>query len=139
MLIQCYLWLITARAHCWLMSNLLSTKIPRTFYARFCLLFGFFYPEDSWPAIHLYPHILSISHQNQKARVVVAAPWRGSQGPFPFSFLLSLLPLLPLQDNTQKPPNKTRPGQPITLFQPLFANKGLTVQLSIWPVTFVEC
>lgn len=105
----------------------------------FVCCLGFFI-QKTHGQLYIYIHIYCLyPHQNQKARVVVAAPWRGSQGPFPFSFLLSLLPLLPLQDNTQKPPNKTRPGQPITLFQPLFANKGLTVQLSIWPVTFVEC
>lgn len=106
-------------------------------------LLGFFI-QETHGQLYIYIHIYCLyPHLNQKARVAVAALWRGSWGPVPFScwempFLLSLLPLLPLQGNTQKPPNKTRPGQPITLFQPLFANKGLTGQLPIWPVTFIE-
>lgn len=55
------------------------------------------------------------------------------------------LPILPLGNvsaptapNTQKPQTKTKPEQSITLFHPLFANEGLTGQLSIWPVMFEE-
>lgn len=96
MLIQCYLWLITARAHCWLMSNLLSTKIPRTFYARFCLLFGFFYPEDSWPAIHLYPHILSISPSKSKSQGGCGCSLEGESGTLPILLPAVTAPTAPI-------------------------------------------
>lgn len=86
--------------------------------------------------IHLYT-------KKKKGVDVAASLRRGSRGPFLFScwempFPVPQLPLLTLPANTQKPTDKARPGHPITLCRPPFANDGLTGQLPIWPVTFVE-